>query len=138
MANVEAQENNVNLVRTSLDLARAGKFELARPFFADDMIVYEAEGLPFGGVHRGWNAYMEVLKKLGQFWSPGRKQHSREFIPYGEDKVILHHTLDAHIAKNGQHVEMPIVVICELRDGKISSIRPFIFDTKKIADLAAM
>jgi uncharacterized protein len=138
MPHDSARGSNVDLVRDALDLARAGNFDLARPYFAEDMIVYEAEGLPFGGVHHGWDGYLKVLKKIGQFWTAGRKNHSREFIPYGDDKVMLHHTLDAHIAKNGQHVEMPVVVIFELRDRKIASIRPFLFDTKRVADLAAL
>jgi ketosteroid isomerase-like protein len=138
MSNAESQQENIEIVRAALDNARAGRLDAAEPFFADDFILYEAEGLPFGGVYRGWRGYTEVLEKLNQFWSPGRAQHAREFIPYGDDKVIIHFTLDGNITKNGRHVQMPIVAIWELRDGKISSIRPFFFDTKRIADLAAM
>jgi ketosteroid isomerase-like protein len=137
MSNTEDQQKNINIVRTTLDNARAGRLDDARPFFADDFILYEAEGLPFGGVYRGWQGYLEVLDKLNKFWSAGRAQASREFIPYGENKVIIHFTLDGHITKNGKHVQMPIVAIWELKDGKIYSIRPFFFDTKLIADLAA-
>ena len=138
MSNSDAQRKNITIVRTALDNARAGRLDDAKPFFADDFILYEAEGLPFGGVYRGWQGYIEVLKKLNQFWSSGRKQDSREFIPYGDDKVIIHFTLDGHITKNGQHVQMPVVAIWELKNGKILSIRPFFFDTKRIADLAAL
>jgi ketosteroid isomerase-like protein len=137
MANSEIQERNLHTVETGLDTARSGRMDAARPYFHDDMILIEAEGLPFGGTYRGWDGYMEVLGKLGKFWTGGRKQHSRAFIPYGDDKVIMHHTLDGHIAKNGQHVEMPVMILIGLKDGKIASIQPFLFDTKKVSDLAA-
>lgn len=137
MGNTDAQRKNIDIVRTALDNARAGRLDDARPFFAEDFILYEAEGLPFGGVYRGWRGYVEVLDKLNKFWSPGRAQGSRDFIPYGENKVIIHFTLDGQITKNGKRVQMPVVAIWELVDGKISRIRPFFFDTKLIADLAA-
>jgi uncharacterized protein len=132
------QEANIHIVQTALDNARAGKLDLARPFFSDDFILYEAEGLPFGGDYRGWEGYKQVLDKLNQFWSPDRKQSFRHFIPYGDNKVIIHFELDGHINKNGRHVRMPVVAIWELKDGKVTRIRPFFFDTKLIADLATL
>lgn len=138
MSNTDVQNRNVNLVHSALDNALAGRLDLVEPLFADDFILYEAEGLPFGGIYRGWQGYTEILRKLREFWTSGRKQVSRQFIPYGDDKVIIDFTIDGRIAKNGQHVEMPIVAIWQLKGGKIATIRVFFFDTKRIADLAAM
>lgn len=137
MISVDVQQSNIHVIRTALDSALAGRLDDARPFFADDFVLYEAKGLPFGGVYRGWEGYKEILGKLHDFWIPGRKQASREFVPYGDDKVIIHFTLEGRIAKNGQHVAMPVLALWELKDGKIASVRPFYFDTKRFADLAA-
>jgi ketosteroid isomerase-like protein len=136
MSDTDVQRKNIDIVRTALENALAGRLQLAKPFFADDLVLYEADGLPFGGVYRGWEGYTQVLAKLGQFWSFRPKEVTRAYIPYSDDKVMLHFVLDANIAHNGLHVEMPIVDIFELKDGKISVIRTFYFDTKHIADLA--
>jgi ketosteroid isomerase-like protein len=133
------QQKNIDTVRTALDNARANKLEAAKPFFADDFILYEADGLPFGGEYRGWDGYVDILMRLRAFFKAGeRRQDDRSFIPYGDDKVIIHFTVDGYVAKNERHVRMPVLALWELKDGKIARIRPFFFDTKKIADLAAM
>jgi ketosteroid isomerase-like protein len=136
MGSADVRERNVHIVRSVLENALADRLDEAEPFFADDFILNHAEGLPFGGVYRGWRGYTQVLQRLKEFWST-MKTESSVFIPYGDDKVIIHFTLNGHIAKNGRHVQMPVVAIWELRDSKIFRIRPFLFDTKRIADLAA-
>lgn len=138
MNDTDVQQANIDLVRTALDGARARRLDAIEPLFADDFILSHADGLPFGGDYRGWEGYTEALRVTGNFWGGINKLNFREFIPYGHDKVIIHFLLDGKIAKNGQRVEMPVVAIWELKGGKISRIRPFFFDTKKIADLAAI
>lgn len=136
MSDADVQKQNVHIVQTTLDNARAGRLDLAEPFFAADCVLHVAESLPHGGIYRGWQGYTECLKKLKTFWSATRLD-SREFIALGDNRVMVHFDLDGHIAKNGQHVQMPIVAIWELKDSKIIRIRPFYFDTKRFADLAA-
>jgi ketosteroid isomerase-like protein len=98
-----------------------------------------AEGLPFGRDFRGWQGYTELMGELKKFYSDLRPE-SMAYIPYGDDKVIMHFTIDARIAKNGQHFRMPIMTIWRLRpkDKKVVEITIFYFDTKRVADLAAM
>jgi hypothetical protein len=46
--------------------------------------------------------------------------------------------INGHIAKNGQPIQMPTISLWELKDGKLAMVRPHFFDTKNIADLAAL
>jgi ketosteroid isomerase-like protein len=129
--------SNVEIVHTALDFARARQLDKARPYFADDLVLHVAEGLPYGGVYHGWDGYTEVLRKLKAFWAE-TNQDSREFLPLGADRVFVHFMLRARIASNNQPVEMPVVAIWEIRDGKIARIINFYFDTRRIAELAAL
>jgi ketosteroid isomerase-like protein len=131
------REKNVSIVHGALANAKAGKLDQVEPLFPDEFVLYESEGLPFGGIYRGWKGYVEVLDKLKVFFAES-KHVDREFLAIDDTRVLVHFTLDAKIAKNGQHFQMPIAAIWELKDGKIVSIRPFFFDTKRISDLAAM
>lgn len=132
-----AQKKNAEIVHAVLDNARAGKLDLAEPYFAKDFVLHEAAGLPFGGEYHGWQGYKDCLVNLGKFWKGTTTHMEREFIPVGEDRVFVHFTVDAIIAKNNEHVNMPIVAIWRLENEKIVEIRPFFFDTKRIADLGA-
>lgn len=137
MSHTELQKKNAEVVQTALDSARAGQLDIAQPLFADDFVLHVAEGLPHGGIYRGWEGYTQCLKKLKNFWSVTRL-NSREFIPVGDDRVFIYFDLDGDMAHNGQRVQMSIVAIWELKEGRITRIRPFYFDTKRFADLAAM
>lgn len=132
----DAQTKNVEIIKNVLANARFGKLHLIEHLFADDFVLHNAPGLPFGGDYVGWDGYVAQCEKLDTFWSSA--VHSeREYVPVGDDKVFIHFWIDRAIAHNGQHVKMPIVAIWNFRDGKVTEIRPFFFDTKQIADLAA-
>lgn len=132
----EQQQKNLQIIETALDNARAGKLDLAKPYFADDFVLTVAEGLPYGGVYKGWDGYAQVLEKLKAFWV-STKHVDREFVPLGDDRVFVHFTLNANIKKNNAFVDMPVVAIWTMKDDKIASIINFYFDTKRIAELAA-
>lgn len=137
MSNTEQQQKNVETVRNGLDYARAGRLDLARPYFADDMELHVAESLPHGGLYKGWDGYLEALKKLKHFWTGTNKLDSREFLPSGDNKVFIQFDLDGQMAKNGQRLKMAICAVWTLKDGKVHRIKPFYFDTKQFVDLAA-
>ena len=134
MGNTDVQENNIRIARSVFGTVfRDG----AERLFSRDFICHVAEGLPYGREYRGPEGYLELMGHIKNFWSDVR-QESQQFIPYGNDKVVIHFTLDGHMAKNGQHLRMPVIAIWEIKDGKVIDIRIFYFDTKRVADLAAM
>ena len=131
------QNENVGLVQGAFKNGMAGRLDLVRAFFGDDFVCHVAEGIPYGRDFRGWEGYTELLGNIKTFWSDLR-QDDTQFVPYGDDKVIIHFTLDGHIAKNGQHVRMPVVAIWRLANKQVVEITIFYYDSKKVADLAAM
>jgi ketosteroid isomerase-like protein len=137
ISNNALQKKNVEIVQDALTKARGGQLDVIEPLFAKDFVLYESPGLPFGGTYHGWQGYKDVLGKI-KLTLKDSKHIDREFVAIDDSRVLVHFGLDAKIVKNDQHVEMPIAAIWTVKNGQIVEIRPFFFDTKKIADLAAM
>lgn len=136
MSESKAVVDNAAIVEAALTSARAGRLEEAESYFSPDMVLHVAESLPHGGTYRGWAGYVECLAKLKSFWS-ATTLHNQAFVSLGDQRVAVSFELDGRIARNGAHVQMPIVAIWELEDGKIVRIRPYYFDTKQFCDLVA-
>jgi ketosteroid isomerase-like protein len=133
----EIQKRNVEIVQTLLKNALSLRFDILGPLIADDFVIYEAEGLPFGGVFRGMEGYIKCMQGIDAFFA-GRNLAPPEFVPVGDDRVIMLTAIDGHIKKNGQPVQMPTMSLWQFKGGKVQTVRPFFFDTKKIADLAVL
>jgi ketosteroid isomerase-like protein len=136
-AHMEKQQENMKIVETALDNARAGNLDVARQYFADDFLLVVAEGVPTGGTYHGWDGYVKQLKILKDFWEY-TKQENREFLPIGDDRVMIRFDVNGKIRKNGQIVKMPVVAFWTIKNGKITYVTNFYFDTKKLSEQAAM
>jgi ketosteroid isomerase-like protein len=112
------------------------RFDYLRTVISDDYVGDLSSGMPYGREFRGWQGYQDLSAEIKKFWADLRMVDPT-FVPLGDDKVIIHFTLDGRIAKNGQHVVMPVVSIWGVKDGKADSFRVFYFDTKLVTDLAA-
>ncbi len=131
------QAKNLATMQGAMKNAFAANYDLLEPYIADDFVIYEAEGLPFGGVFRGIKGYVKCMKGIASFWS-GNSITPPDFVPVGDDRMVMISEFQGTITHNGQHVVMPTVSLWDFKDGKIAVVRPFFFDTKKVADLAAL
>ena len=129
------QQSNIDAINTILSNARYGSIHKIEHYFAKDLVLHNAPGLPYGGDYHGWDGYVAQCQKLDAFWA-NAIHHEREYIPAGEDRVFVHFWIDRDIAHNGQHVKMPIVAIWDFEGDKVKRIRPFYFDSKEIFDLS--
>lgn len=136
MAYTERQQKNVDTIKTALTNAFSGRFDLLEPVIAADFVIYEAAGLPFGGVFHGIEGYVECMRGIESFWT-NKTLAPPDFVPWGEDRIFMVSQFKGDIVANGKHVDMPTISVWDFKDGKISTVRPFFFDTKHIADLAA-
>lgn len=135
MSLTDQQQKNIDLVIFILSRARFGKIDELKHCFTEDFVLHNAPGLPYGGDYYGWEGYVEQCKKLDEFWAEAI-HHEREYIPAGDDRVIVHFWIDRDIAHNGKHVKLPFLSIWQFDNGKVKMIRPFCFDTKQVYDLA--
>jgi len=125
---------NLEVVKIMLENGHAGRWDIVKPYVADELVLRVPPGLPFGGDYHGWQGYMDILKAIGTFFTD-IKAGPREFATVGQ-KVIVVGSLSCRIAKNGKPISFPLTDIWKLQDGKVVEIVAFYYDTKAIADLA--
>lgn len=104
---------------------RSGAFEL----LSEDFEMVQAPSLPYGGSYKGKSALADYFKKFGKSWKSTRSEDVHYYSD--KDKVIAHHRFIGE-RSDGKKVEMPIVQIYTIIEGKISKAEPFYQDTHQI------
>jgi ketosteroid isomerase-like protein len=120
---------NVELVRSMSQNFVAGRLDAVKVHIADEMIMTLPDGLPYGGVYRGWDGYLAVVTALGNYWS------EVSFAPPqylgAADKVVVLTAIKGK-TRDGRSIEMPLAEIWEVHGGLVDKITAFYFDTKAI------
>jgi uncharacterized protein len=105
----------------------AGVFGAYHP----DIVISEALSLPYGGEYRGREGAIRHAEGFRSTWDRYQPEASRnlepEFLVVG-DRVIVLWRFQAQ-RQTGECVDLPVVSIYRLRDGRIIESRMFHFDT---------
>jgi len=108
----------------------AKRHQLER-YFDPNLIIIEAESLPFGGVYHGCAGYFELVSKVFSTWRNVQVEVN-EYV--GEnDTVVVLATMTGELKDSGHAFAIPIAEVWRFRDGLISQIQPYYFDTAAIA-----
>ncbi|MEU9096770.1 nuclear transport factor 2 family protein [Streptomyces sp. NPDC048361] len=107
-------------------------FDLLAPFFAPDVRLHQADALPYGGVWRGHNGMAQFFLKMGKVWE-SFAMVEQEFLATGETAVVLTQ-VRARARATGRELDFPILQTISVKDGRITEVRPFYWDTQAIAD----
>ncbi len=126
-------DSNTSIVRAFLAAAAAGdKLAMAR-LAAPDLVVIEAESLPYAGRHVGLDAFLALVARVFGAWLDTRVAVER-FIAEG-DHVVVVAALHGRSRHDNAALEMPIAEIWRVEGGTIREIRPFYFDTHRMLGL---
>jgi ketosteroid isomerase-like protein len=106
-------------------------FELLAPYFSPDVVLHQAEGLPYGGTWRGHEGMERFFLAMSEVWASFDMAEQR-FLSRGATAVILTH-VRARARTTGVELAFPILQTIEARDSRISDVRPFYWDTAAIA-----
>ena len=117
--------NSVDVVRGVYEAFGRGDVAAVLGAMADDVEWHEAEGMPYGGVYRGGQAVAEnvfgpIIRDVPNFAvSP------EEFIGSGDTvAVVVRYTGTGQAT--GKQLDLPVVHVWDVRDGKIACFRQFI------------
>ncbi|MFH8933964.1 nuclear transport factor 2 family protein [Streptomyces griseosporeus] len=111
-------------------------FDLLAPFFAPDVELHQADSLPYGGTWRGHKGIAQFFLRMGEVWE-SFDMVEQEFLATGETAVVLTH-VRARARATGRELSFPILQAITVKDGQISEVRPFYWDTRAITDACAM
>ena len=98
-----------------------------------EVVVTEAESLPFGGRHVGFAAFQALVRRVFLLWHDTRVEVER-LIGDGEYVVVLA-TMHARSKADGAALCMPIAEVWRLENGRVKTIQPFYFDTGRFVGL---
>jgi uncharacterized protein len=110
-------------------------FEYLVPFFASDVVLHQAEGLPYGGTWRGHGGMERFFLAMSQAWE-AFDMRDQTFLATGETAVVLTQ-VHARARATGRELDFPVLQTIDVRDGQVTEIRPFYWDTAEIASVCA-
>jgi len=92
-----------------------------------EFTAYEYESLPWGGVHKGFDANVALTHKVAEYfdYSTIRMHH----LCVDRDVVIAYGSLMWRGINGTPPREVPVAECWEIRNGRPYSIRPFFWDT---------
>ena len=126
-------EQSIEFVKGTYEAFGRGDVPAVLGAFADDIEWYEAEGMPYGGLHRGGEAVAQnVFGPIAEDVE-GFAVTPEELIGSGESvAAVVRYTGTGK--ETGKTLDLPAVHVWELRDGKLARFRQFI-DTVKFAEV---
>src|SRR5215813_1828809 len=104
--------------------------------YADDIMITEAASLPYGGVYHGHHGAARHARGYIATWDHLQSVGDRRLEPLilqAGDRVVVLWRQKA-TAVDGRHLDLPVVDVIELRNGKVGSLQMFPADTAKMLD----
>ncbi|WP_233157449.1 MULTISPECIES: nuclear transport factor 2 family protein [Amycolatopsis] len=106
-------------------------FEPLAPFFAPDVVLHQAEALPYGGVWRGHEGLERFFAAMSGAWETF-EMVAQEFLRTSSPLVVLTH-VHARARATGRELRFPILQTIAIVDRRIAEVHPFYWDTSAIA-----
>lgn len=106
-------------------------FEPLAPYFSPDVVLHQAEGLPYGGTWRGHEGMERFFIAMSQTWE-SFDMVEQTFLAT-EDPVVVLTQVHARARATGRELTFPILQTITVKDGRITEVRPFYWDTAAIA-----
>jgi ketosteroid isomerase-like protein len=107
------------------------EFGALAPFFADDVVVHQADSLPYGGTWRGHHGLERFFLAMSRTWS-AFDMVEQEFLSTA-DTAVVHTEVHACARATGRRLDFPILQTIRIVDGRIAEVRPFYWDVAAIA-----
>lgn len=126
-------EQSVDVVRGVYEAFGRGDVPAVLGAMADDIEWHEAEGMPYGGVYHGGEAVAQnVFGPITQD-IPDFAVKPEQFIASGDSvAAVVRYTGTGKAT--GKQLNLPVVHVWDVRNGKIAQFRQFI-DTAKFLEV---
>jgi ketosteroid isomerase-like protein len=115
-------------------LFKTRDFNTMATLIEENAVYSQAEGLPYGGTYKGFNEWTKMFAKSTEFFDLQIEKEPVYFSDASKNEVIIYFTINCKAKKSGKTLSMPVSEHFDLKDGKITAVRPFYFDTKQFAE----
>jgi uncharacterized protein len=129
----DTAERSVATVRRFMAATGAERRNERRSLLHDDFVVHEAGGLPFSGDYHGSQGF-ELLNRMNAVLELKAGPITADAL--GDDAVAARFRLTFISRASGKSVEMGLVEIYRVRDGRIAELDVYYKDPAAVAALA--
>jgi uncharacterized protein len=131
----DTAERSLATVRRFMAAAGAERMNERRSLLHDDFVVHEAGGLPFSGDYYGWQGFYELLNRMNDVLDLTAGPITTDSL--GDDAVAARFRLRFISRASGESVEMGLVEIYTLLDGRIAELDVYYKDPAAVAAILA-
>jgi len=128
-------QQNIENVRRLFKAVEERDFAGVLAAYAPEIVIRDAESLPYGGVHHGLEGAKQHIEGAAQTWNHLQPSAERKmdavFLDAGDYIVVLWR-LKGLAASSGRKLDSPTVSVYKMRDGKIVESQMFYADTVAI------
>ena len=124
-------EKNLEIVKKIYELGGKGDFAAFMALLDPNIVIYEADSLPYGGTHRGLAGVGALFKKLNEFVERFHAKPQQFFVSGDDVAALIRVTGKAR--STGESIDMAVMEVWTLENGLATSIRPFYWDTAEFA-----
>jgi ketosteroid isomerase-like protein len=126
------EDRNLAIAKAAYAAAARGDWETFMKEVTDETEFHEAPSLPYGGTYRGLADILRGAKWMAGAWEDFKFQ----ILQYtaGGDLVVVHVLISGMGRKTGKSFSMPIMEMWRFKDGKVTELRPFYFDTHRCVE----
>jgi ketosteroid isomerase-like protein len=110
-------------------------FDTLAPYFAPDVVLHQADTLPYGGIWRGHHGMEQFFLAMSRTWE-AFEMVDQEFLSTSETAVVLT-KVHARSRATGRELDFPILQTIRVVDRRIAEVRPFYWDTAAIVAACA-
>ncbi|MTH16458.1 nuclear transport factor 2 family protein [Flavobacterium sp. LC2016-01] len=115
-------------------LFKTRDFDTMATLIEDGAVYTQATGLPYGGTFVGFTEWTKMFAKSSEFFELQIEKEPVYLSDASKNEVIIYFTINCKSKKSGKTLSMPISEHFDLKDGKITAVRPFYYDTKQFAE----
>lgn len=101
-------------------------------FFAPDVVLYQADSLPYGGAWRGHEGLEQFFLAMSRAWDTF-EMVDQEFLTSTNPLVVLTQ-VRARARSTGRALHFPILQTITVEKERIIEVRPFYWDAAAIAN----
>lgn len=128
--------NNLAVIQEYLRLAKLGQRKEGTALFHKEFTVIEANGLPYAGIYRGGEGFLNLIGKVTAQWSD-LEIETLQMIGAPDGEVFaIEMAMKGTSYTTGKPFSTTVCELWTVKDGMIFSIRPYYWDTKALADIA--
>ena len=126
------EERNIGIIKAAYNEMLSGNPDGFFAAVTDETVFHEAPSLPYAGTYRGIKEVKRGVNLMFNAW----EDFTFSILQYGAggDLVFVHVMISGIGRKTVKSFSMPIVEMCRLKDGKVTEVMPFYFDTARCVE----